>query len=107
LNSLEIGDVPPVSFDDLFPELTALLEGLPGDHLTVVITEDGCHLATSANPEDQDTIVRLLMTVTGWALESWTATLGDKTTEQLFAIFITSMADRMGWRRDDRRKRLN
>ena len=104
---LKIGDVPPVSFDELFPELTKLLEGLPGDHLTVVVTDDGLHLATSANPEDQDTIVRLLTTVMVWALQSWTATLGDKATEQLFAIFITSMAERMGWRRDDRRKRLN
>ncbi len=93
------GEEAPVAFETLFPGLEEALQAIGASYLTVVLTEEGVHLATSTAPEDRDEIARLLTVVVRWALDSYTSTHGAAMAEQFFAMFVSATAQQQGWAR--------
>ncbi len=102
-----IGNEPPVPFETLFPGLEEALEAIGASYLTVVMMEEGVHLATSTAPEDRDEIARLLTVVVRWALDSYTATHGAAVAEKFFAMFVSATAQQQGWARARERRGSN
>ncbi len=102
---LEIVISAGAELEDRFKAMDAILALMPESSLLLILSREGTHV--SANVTTQEDMVLLVMQALLMLLDRWRGSVGEAGAEQLFALFVTSVAERMQWRQRARKKQAN
>ena len=94
-------------FEERFAALDATLAAMPEAILLLMNSDEGTHLTTNVAVAQSNERVQLVMSAMLFLIEGWQDTVGEAAAESLFAVFVASVAEKMGWRQTRGKRRAN